>query len=332
MTVSLPRQAAAAAATAWSQKPEQLNGEAIYADTSLPAAERADRIFGCETFDIRAMRERLPKNVFKSIQRTIQQGEPLDVAVADVIAAAMKDWATERGATHYTHWFQPLTGPRPRSTTRWSCPTAAATPSSSSPAASLVQGEPDASSFPSGGLRATFEARGYTAWDPTSPAFIIRGSELRHALHPDRVRLVDRRGARQEDAAPALDRCAERAGHADPGALRDRRRASAASVTTLGSEQEYFLVDREPLLRPPRPAELRRTLFGAKPPKGQELDDHYFGSIPPRVNAFMADVERRALQASASREDAPQRGRAGPVRDRARSSSRRTWRVTTRCW
>ena len=169
------------------------------------------------------MRQRLPKEVYRSLLRTIDQGEPLDPAVADVVAASMKDWAIENGATHYTHWFQPLTGLTAEKHDSLAAPDGTGGVVFNFSGSELVQGEPDASSFPSGGIRATFEARGYTAWDATSPGLSHAGREQRHALHPHRLRLVDRRGARHQDPAAALGRGTVQAGAPDPQDLRHRR-------------------------------------------------------------------------------------------------------------
>ena len=201
----------------------------------------------------------------------------------------MKDWAVEHGATHYTHWFQPMTGITAEKHDSFIAPTAEGRAVAEFSGKELIQGEPDASSFPSGGMRSTFEARGYTAWDPTSPPWLLVGAERHDARDSDRVRQLDRRGARQEDAAPALDRGAVEAGHPHPQAL---RLASAERVvTTCGPEQEYFLIDRNFYFARPDLINAGRTLFGAKPPKGQELEDQYFGAIPDRVLAFMHDCE-----------------------------------------
>ena len=162
-------------------------------------------LFGENVFNEEVQRERLPKPVFKALQKTIKQGAPLDPAIADAVATAMKDWAIEKGATHYTHLFQPMTGLTAEKHDSFLQPTGDGRAIAEFSGKELVRGEPDASSFPSGGIRATFEARGYTAWDPTSPAYILRKPQRRHARHPDRLRQLDRRGARQEDAAAALD-------------------------------------------------------------------------------------------------------------------------------
>jgi glutamine synthetase len=253
--------------------------------------ERVDSIFGSDIFSRSMMRQRLPKEVYKSLLRTIDQGEPLDPAVADVVAASMKDWAIENGATHYTHWFQPLTGLTAEKHDSLAAPDGNGGVVFNFSGSELVQGEPDASSFPSGGLRATFEARGYTAWDATSPAFLMRGDNNVTLCIP--TAFVSWNGEALDTKIPLLrsvDALSQQA-------LRILRifgtdQGVSRIVTTVGPEQEYFLVDRELFYQRPDLLTCERTLFGAKPPKGQQLEDHYFGTIPPRVLAFMAEAER----------------------------------------
>ena len=196
----------------------------------------------------------------------------------------------EKGATHYTHWFQPLTGSTAEKHDSFYGPDGDGTAIAEFSGKELIQGEPDASSFPTGGIRATFEARGYTAWDPTSPAFILENPNGDAAVHPDGLHLLDRRGARQQDPAAALDGRAVQRGRARAGAARRSTTPSACSRRS-GREQEYFLIDEQYYFERPDLLTTGRTLFGAKPPKGHELDDHYFGSIPERVLACMLDVE-----------------------------------------
>ena len=250
-----------------------------------------DSLFARDVFTRRIMRQRLPKEVFRSLVRTIDHGEPLDPQVADVVAATMKDWAIENGATHFTHWFQPLTGLTAEKHDSLASPDGTGGVVYNFSGADLVQGEPDASSFPSGGLRATFEARGYTAWDPTSPAFLMRDNGVTTLVIP--TAFVSWTGEALDTKLPLLRSMESLSKHAlrilrlfgvDDGATR--------VITTVGPEQEYFLVDRELYFRRPDLVTCERTLFGAKPPKGQQLEDHYFGSIPPRVLGFMGDVER----------------------------------------
>jgi len=254
-------------------------------------AERVDTIFGADVFSRSTMRQRLPKEVYRSLLRTIDHGEPLDPAVADVVAASMKDWAIENGASHYTHWFQPLTGLTAEKHDSLAGPDGSGGVVFNFSGAELVQGEPDASSFPSGGLRATFEARGYTAWDATSPAFLMRGENNVTLCIP--TAFVSWTGEALDTKIPLL-RSVEALSKQALRILRIFGTDEGVSriVTTVGPEQEYFLVDRELYYRRPDLLTCERTVFGAKPPKGQQLEDHYFGTIPPRVLAFMAESER----------------------------------------
>jgi len=254
-------------------------------------AERVDTIFGRDIFSRGMMRQRLPKEVYRSLLRTIDQGEPLDPAVADVVAASMKDWAIENGASHYTHWFQPLTGLTAEKHDSLAAPDGNGGVVFNFSGSELVQGEPDASSFPSGGLRATFEARGYTAWDATSPAFLMRGDNNVTLCIP--TAFVSWTGEALDTKIPLL-RSVEALSQEAMRILKifGTDQGVTRIVTTVGPEQEYFLVDRELFYRRPDLLTCERTLFGAKPPKGQQLEDHYFGTIPPRVLAFMAEAER----------------------------------------
>ncbi len=258
--------------------------------TSLPA-ERVDSIFGSDVFSRNVMRQRLPKEVYRSLIRTIDRGEPLDPAVADVVAASMKDWAIENGASHYTHWFQPLTGLTAEKHDSLASPDGAGGVVFNFFGSELVQGEPDASSFPSGGIRATFEARGYTAWDATSPAFLMRGDNNVTLCIP--TAFVSWTGEALDTKIPLL-RSVEALSQQALRILKIFGTDEGVSRvhTTVGSEQEYFLVDRDLYFKRPDLLITERTLFGAKPPKGQQLEDHYFGTIPPRVLAFMAEAEQ----------------------------------------
>jgi glutamine synthetase len=253
--------------------------------------ERVDSIFGADIFSRTTMRQRLPKEVYRSLLRTIDHGQPLDPAVADVVAASMKDWAIENGASHYTHWFQPLTGLTAEKHDSLAGPDGSGGVVFNFSGSELVQGEPDASSFPSGGLRATFEARGYTAWDATSPAFLMRGENNVTLCIP--TAFVSWTGEALDTKIPLL-RSVEALSRQAMRILKIFGTDQGVSriVTTVGPEQEYFLVDRELYYRRPDLLTCERTLFGAKPPKGQQLEDHYFGTIPPRVLAFMAESER----------------------------------------
>ena len=256
---------------------------------------RIDEIYACDVFDMRKMRERLPKHVYKSMINTIEKRKRISMEDAEVIATAMKDWAIERGVTHYTHWFQPMTGLTAEKHDALVTPDGEGSVVYRLSGTSLVQGEPDASSFPSGGLRATFEARGYTAWDPTSPAFIVRGTNYATLCIP--TAFVSWNGEALDKKTPllrsidALDKQARRILKifgTDEGVR--------SVESTLGSEQEYFLVDRNLYYARPDLMSCGRTLFGNTPPKHQQLDDHYFGAIPPRVNAFMASFEEELFR------------------------------------
>jgi glutamine synthetase len=229
-----------------------------------------------DVFSTDVQRDRLPDAVFDRLQATIHQGRALDADLADVVADAMKSWAIEKGATHFCHWFQPLTG-----STAEKHDTLAGFSGKE-----LVQGEPDASSFPNGGIRATFEARGYTAWDPTSPAFIMGGTVL---CIP--TVFASFTGEALDHKLPLL-RSMDALSAAAVKALRLLGEDAERVLATVGIEQEYFLVDERFHAERPDLAITGRSLFGARPPKGQELDDHYFGSIPERVVAFMAESER----------------------------------------
>ena len=252
--------------------------------------DRIDQVYGQDVFSRRVMRQRLPKEIFKSLIRTIDRGEPLDAQVADVVAATMKDWAIENGATHFTHWFQPLTGLTAEKHDSLVSPDGAGGVIFNFSGAELVQGEPDASSFPSGGLRATFEARGYTAWDPTSPAFLVRGENNVTLCIP--TAFVSWTGEALDTKIPLL-RSMEALSKQALRILKLFGTDAGVSrvFTTVGPEQEYFLVDRELFFQRPDLMTCERTLFGARPPKGQQLEDHYFGTIPPRVLKFMSDAE-----------------------------------------
>lgn len=242
-------------------------------------------IFGCNVFGDTVMRERLPKNVYKSVLKTKQLGIALDSDVADVVANAMKDWAIEKGATHYTHWFQPMTGVTAEKHDAFISPTPDGNVIIEFSGKELVKGEPDASSFPSGGLRATFEARGYTAWDPTSCAFIKDNSlYIPTAFCSYTGEILDKK-------TPLL-RSMEVVSEQALRILKLFGNEKATRVTTtVGAEQEYFLVDKKYYDQREDLILTGRTLFGAKPPKGQELEDHYFGNIKQRVSDYMKDLD-----------------------------------------
>ncbi len=246
-------------------------------------------LFGDNVFNVEVQRQRLPKNVFKALQKTIRQGATLDPAIADNVATAMKDWAMEKGATHFTHLFQPMTGLTAEKHDSFLVPTADGKAITEFSGKELVRGEPDASSFPSGGIRATFEARGYTAWDPTSPAFIHEGPNGATLVIP--TAFLSWTGEALDKKTPLL-RSMEVLSTQALRVLRLFGNTEAHKVfTTVGPEQEYFLIDKNFYYARPDLINAGRTLFGARPPKGQELEDQYFGSIPERVLACMAEVE-----------------------------------------
>ena len=240
--------------------------------------------FGSLVFDDRVMKARLSSEVYQSLKKTIDEGAKLDLSVANAVATAMKDWAIANGATHYTHWFQPLTGITAEKHDSFITPAPDGRVIMEFSGSELIKGEPDASSFPSGGLRATFEARGYTAWDPTSYAF-IKGKTL---CIP--TAFCSYAGEALDKKTPLL-RSMEALNRQALRILRLFGNDHVKCVrTSVGPEQEYFLVDREMYEKRRDLIFTGRTLFGAKPPKGQELDDHYFGAIKPTVAAFMEDL------------------------------------------
>ena len=242
-------------------------------------------IFASMVFNDDVMRERLPKDVYKSLRKTIDNGKDLDITVANAVANAMKDWAIEKGATHYTHWFQPMTGITAEKHDSFISPTADGRIIMEFSGKELIKGEPDASSFPSGGLRATFEARGYTAWDPTSYAFIKD-----HSLYIPTA--FCSYGGEVLDKKTPLLRSMEALSAQAVRILRLFGDSTTKRViTTVGPEQEYFLVDKKLYDERPDLIYTGRTLFGARAPKGQELEDHYFGVIKPRIAAFMQELD-----------------------------------------
>ena len=246
-------------------------------------------IFGENVFNDTVMQERLPKKVYKDLKKTIEDGKELDLDTADVIAHEMKEWAIEKGATHYTHWFQPLTGATAEKHDSFiSAPMPSGKVLMSFSGKELIKGEPDASSFPSGGLRATFEARGYTAWDCTSPAFVRQDAGGATLCIP--TAFCSYKGEALDQKTPLL-RSMEALNKETLRLLRLFGNTTTKKVIpSVGAEQEYFLVDREAYLKRKDLVFTGRTLFGAMPPKGQELDDHYFGSIRERIAAYMKDV------------------------------------------
>jgi len=261
---------------------------------SFDPAEAPGEVFGSNVFTLAEMRLRLPKSVYKSVVATIERGAKLDSAVADAVASVMKDWALSRGATHYAHVFYPMTGLTAEKHDSFLEPVSDGQTLAEFAGKTLIQGEPDASSFPSGGLRSTFEARGYTGWDVTSPAYILENPNGNTLCIP--TVFVSMTGEALDYKTPllrsqqAMGTQAERIltlfGHRDFGRV----------VSFCGPEQEYFLIDRHFFLGRPDLINAGRTLFGSKPPKGQEFDDHYFGSIPERVLGFMMDTERELFK------------------------------------
>jgi glutamine synthetase len=261
---------------------------------SFDPGEEPGQIFGSNVFSKVVMRQRLPKNIFKSVMATIEHGAKLDQSVADAVASAMKDWALEKGATHYAHVFYPLTNLTAEKHDSFLEPGGDGSTLAEFAGKTLIQGEPDASSFPSGGLRNTFEARGYTGWDVTSPAYVLENPNGNTLCIP--TVFVSMTGEALDHKTPllrsqqAMGKHAERIlklfGHVDPDHV----------VSFCGAEQEYFLIDRHFFLARPDLLNSGRTLFGHKPPKGQEFDDHYFGAIPERVLGFMMDTERELFK------------------------------------
>jgi glutamine synthetase len=251
-------------------------------------------LFGADVFSEAVQRERLPKPVFKALQKTIKLGAPLDPQIADAVANAMKDWAIEKGATHYTHLFYPMTGLTAEKHDSFLSPTGDGNAIVEFSGKELIRGEPDASSFPSGGIRATFEARGYTAWDPTSPAYIFEAPNGSTLVIP--TAFVSWTGEALDKKTPLL-RSMEALSAQALRILRLFGNESARKVfTTVGAEQEYFLIDKGWYYARPDLINAGRTLFGDPPPKGQELEDQYFGAIPERVLACMADVEAQLFK------------------------------------
>jgi glutamine synthetase len=245
--------------------------------------------FGSLTFNEEVQRARLPKDVFRALRRATAHGESIDPSVADIVASALKDWAVEHGATHYTHWFQPMTGITAEKHDSFINPTPDGRAVAEFSGKELVRGEPDASSFPSGGMRSTFEARGYTAWDPTSPPWLLVTPQGATLVIP--TAFVSWTGDALDKKTPLL-RSQEALSKQAVRILRLFGSKAQRVTTTCGPEQEYFLIDRQFYFNRPDLINAGRTLFGARPPKGQEMEDHYFGSIPDRVLAFMMEVER----------------------------------------
>jgi glutamine synthetase len=258
------------------------------AGRSSEARPKATDIFGSLTFSDDVQKRRLEGDVYQALRRTITQGAPLDASAADIIAGAMKDWAIEHGATHYTHWFQPLTGITAEKHDAFIAPSGEGRAVAEFSGKELIKGEPDASSFPSGGMRSTFEARGYTAWDPTSPPWLLVGQNGATLVIP--TAFVSWTGESLDKKTPLL-RSIEALSKQAVRILKLFGSTSERVMTTCGPEQEYFLIDRNFYFARPDLINAGRTLFGARPPKGQELEDQYFGAIPDRVLAFMQECE-----------------------------------------
>src|SRR6202049_375587 len=270
-------------------------GEAISAirdwsvdEGSEPRGLRATETFGSLVFNDEKQQARLPTPAYHALRRTTTHGEPLDASVADAVARAVKDWALEHGATHYTHWFQPLTGITAEKHDSFFSPGPDGKIVSDFSGKELVRGEPDASSFPSGGMRSTFEARGYTAWDPTSPPWLQYSGGAVTLVIP--TAFVSWTGETLDTKTPLL-RSMEAVSKQAVRVLKLFGSTAERVVTTCGPEQEYFLIDQYFYLSRPDLINAGRTLFGAKPPKGQEFEDQYFGAISSRVMGFMSDVE-----------------------------------------
>ncbi|HUE86356.1 MAG TPA: glutamine synthetase III [Vicinamibacterales bacterium] len=252
----------------------------------LPA--RVSDIFGSLVFNDQIQQARLPKVVYRALRATTQHGHPLDASTADAVASALKDWAIEQGASHYTHWFQPMTGITAEKHDSFYTPSPDGRSLAEFSGKELIKGEPDASSFPSGGMRSTFEARGYTAWDPSSPPWLLQNGNSVTLVIP--TAFVSWTGEALDKKTPLL-RSMEALSKQAVRALRLFGSDATRVTATVGPEQEYFLIDRNFYFARPDLINAGRTLFGARPPKGQELEDQYFGSIPERVLACMADVE-----------------------------------------
>ncbi len=273
---------------ALSQAVKSINNWSMNEGRASTSPAKAAELFGSMVFNDKEQRERLPKPAYRALRATITRGEPLDLATADAVATALKDWASEHGATHYTHWFQPMTGITAEKHDSFLAPTSEGGAIAEFRGKELIKGEPDASSFPSGGMRSTFEARGYTAWDPTSPPWLLVNVNSVTLVIP--TAFVSWTGEALDKKTPLL-RSMEAVSKQAVRVLKLFGSTAERVFATCGPEQEYFLIDRNFYFARPDLINAGRTLFGAKPPKGQELEDQYFGTIPERVLAFMAEAE-----------------------------------------
>ncbi|MDQ6736772.1 MAG: glutamine synthetase III [Gemmatimonadota bacterium] len=265
-------------------------------DSSAPEPLRTSEYFGINTFGARQMREKLPKEVYTKLLSSIRQGKKLDLEIAPTVAQVIKDWAVSRGVTHFTHWFQPQTGLTAEKHDAFLTFDDELEPMEAFSAAQLIQSEPDASSFPSGGLRATWEARGYTAWNPASPVFIVESAGARTLCVPSVF--IGYNGEALDEMTPLL-RSSDVLSQKATELLEILGDKSVQRVyTTLGAEQEYFLIDRTLFAMRPDLVMSGRTLLGAPPPRGQQLEDHYFGGIPERIQACIAEVEHELYKLS----------------------------------
>ncbi|MCZ4499161.1 MAG: glutamine synthetase, partial [Marmoricola sp.] len=298
--------------------------EAYVPPAPIHMEDTPGEIFGENVFSISVMQRRLPKSVFKSVLATIERSEPLDPLVADAVASAMKDWAMEKGATHYAHVFYPLTGLTAEKHDSFLDPVGDGTAFASFSGKTLIQGEPDASSFPNGGLRNTFEARGYTGWDVMSPAYVLENPNGNTLCIP--TIFISMTGEALDHKTPVLRSQQAMAVHAERVLTLFGHVEPERVVAYCGPEQEYFLVDSHFFLARPDLLNAGRTLFGAKPPKGQEFDDHYFGAIPERVLGFMMDTERELFKLgipakTRHNEVAPGQFEIAPMFERANEAS-----------
>ncbi|GAB2757594.1 glutamine synthetase III [Nocardioides salsibiostraticola] len=291
---------------------------------SFDPGEEPGEIFGANVFSLMAMQKRLPKNIYKSVVSTIEKSMPLDMEVADAVASAMKDWALEKGATHYAHVFYPLTGLTAEKHDSFLDPVGDGTALASFSGKTLMQGEPDASSFPNGGLRNTFEARGYTGWDVMSPAYVLENPHGNTLCIP--TIFISMTGEALDHKTPVLRSQQAMSIHARRVLSLFGHETPDTVVAYCGPEQEYFLVDSHFYLARPDLLNAGRTLFGAKPPKGQEFDDHYFGAIPERVLGYMMDTERELFKLgipakTRHNEVAPGQFEVAPMFERANEAS-----------